>query len=106
MSSFKDKVGRLLDRAIPTFGETIRYQSQEYGSYDLEAVFDADFLIIDPDTEVVVSSNQPRIGVKLADLVGEPKKGDSLIIDNHLYYVDDSQEDGQGGAAITLTKAK
>ena len=65
--SFKELVGGLLDVAIPTFGETIDYRPNAGGSFSIEAVFDRSFEQIDPDTEEVIASNVPMLGIKLAN---------------------------------------
>ena len=109
MSSFKDKVGNLLDVAIFTFGEklkdgstAIEYRPKDGLPYKIPGVFDRNFEIVDPDTEVVIASNIPRLGIKLKDLVCSPIKGDEVLIQAELFRVDDSQEDGQGGATLVL----
>ncbi|PIR25611.1 MAG: hypothetical protein COX62_04640 [Deltaproteobacteria bacterium CG_4_10_14_0_2_um_filter_43_8] len=105
MASFKELFGKVLDIAIPTMGEDVRYTSQVTGiPIDIKAVFDLKFEHVDPDTEMVISSNAPRIGVKLSDLPASPRKGDQveILASGAKYLVHDSQEDGQGGASLFL----
>lgn len=69
---------------------------------EINAVFDRDYQAVDPDTERVISSNQPMIGVRLRDLPAKPCKGDHVVIGEEEFKVIDSQEDGQGGASLFL----
>jgi len=102
--SFKELVGGLLDVAIPTFGETIDYRPNAGGSFSIEAVFDRSFEQIDPDTEEVIASNVPMLGIKLANLPFSPDRGDEVRIGRERFQVIDSQEDGQGGARLILNR--
>ncbi len=101
---FHRLVDGLLSRAIPTFGQKVEYRPKTGGRYSVTAVFDSEFQQIDPQTEVVVSVNRPRVGVKLIDLPGEPVQGDEFRIHPDFYVVNEVQEDGQGGATLWLTK--
>lgn len=103
--SFKDKVGDLLSKAVCAFGEDVRYRSKAGGTIKLRAIFDNEYQVVDPNTDTVVSSNVPRLGIKLADLPFKPIQGDQVTIGSTLYKVIDSQEDGQGGASLLLHKA-
>jgi hypothetical protein len=102
--SFQAKVGRFLTKAVNALGESVRYFHQDGGNVRIMAVFDNNFEVVDPNTETVVSSNHPRIGVKLADLLELPKKNDRVEFGRDMYKVVDCLEDGQGGASIWLHK--
>lgn len=107
VTSFKSRVSSLLGIVIPATGEDVEYRPKSGGVIKIKAVFDSEFLEVDPDTEALVSSFSPRIGVRLSDLQGKPAKGDSVIIidSGKRFRVTDSQEDGQGGATLLLHKA-
>ena len=100
--AFKDLVGGLLSVAIPTFGETVYYHPDKGGSFTICAVFDEAFEYVDPDTEELVATVMPAIGVKLADIPFKPTREDEVRIGKRRFEVVDSQEDGQGGARIIL----
>lgn len=103
--NFKNNlVSGVLKICIPTFGEPIEYRPAKGGSFKLKAVFDREFLAIDPNTEATVSSNNPAVGIRLADLPVVPKQGDKVKIENEIFKIEDSVEDGQGGATLTLIK--
>lgn len=99
---FKGLVNCLLDVAIPTMGETIRYFPKSGGDYTLKAVFDRNFIQVDPETQVEVASNLPAIGVNLNRMFEKPQQGDRVRIGDEWFRVTDSQEDGQGGATLML----
>jgi len=105
--SFKNKVQNLLGTVIPTLGEKVQYRPKAGGSIIINAVFDNEYESVDPETEQLVSSNIPRIGIRLSDLSSPPEKGDKLVTeDGQTYKVTDPREDGQGGATLYLHKVK
>lgn len=104
MDSFKAKVGRLLTKAVNALGENAKYCHQAGGSVLIRAIFDLEAEQVDPNTEVIVSSNAPRLGVKLVDLLEAPREGDTVEVGTAIYRVVDSVEDGQGGATLWLHK--
>lgn len=100
--SFRDLYGGVLDIAIPCLGETVVYRPRRGGVHTISAVFDEKAINIDPDTEEFVSSNDPKIGIKLSDLPHIPIEGDRVDIGQRQFEVKDVQEDGQGGAEVYL----
>jgi len=106
LPDFKSKVDCLLNVAIPTFGEEVRYSPTKGGDYRMVAVFDRNFQQVDPDTEVVIASNIPALGVNLNNMFEAPEQGDMVDIKGELFRVTDSQEDGQGGATLIMQKAE
>lgn len=108
VGTFKDKVHRMLGHLIPAFGESVRYEPIDGGRYPILGVFDREFELIDPQTENVIASNRPALGIRLADLPQSPKEGDLVYIDatRECFRVTDSQEDGQGGATLIMHKVE
>lgn len=102
--SFKDLVDCMLGVNIPCCGETVCYRPCKGGVFTIPAVFDDDFITVDVDTEELVSSQAPRIGVRLRDLPFIPAVDDNVSIGKRHFKVNDCQEDGQGGATIFLTE--
>ena len=100
--SFKELVGGLLDVAIPTFGESIDYRPKKGGSFTIDAVFDESFEQVDPNSEEIVASNVPVIGIKASNIPFPPEQGDEVRIDQRRFKVTDSQEDGQGGISVFM----
>lgn len=85
-----------------TFGETVEYEPRLGGSLSVVGVFNDKALFVDPQTEQVVSSQQPTLGVKRSDLDAAPIKGDRVTIRGKKYLVHDSQEDGEGWLHLFL----
>ncbi len=104
---FHDKVASVLGICTETFGEDLFYTPKLTGrAVQLRAIFDENFIQLDPNSDALVATNQPAIGVRLSDLPDVPREGDKL----RRYYlgkttewkVVDAQEDGQGGARLVL----
>lgn len=99
---FRDRVNKLLNHAKNNFGEDAVYHPQAGGSHTLRGIFDNEYQAVDPDTEQVISANQPVFGVNLFDLDFEILVGDTIDIRNLTYKITDKREDGQGGASLIL----
>lgn len=105
MVDFRDRVDKVLKSCTREFGEDCTYYpSDRNGSYKLRGIFDNDWQQVDPDTEQVISSNQPVLGVNLFDLNFEIKPGGKVKIRNLMYKIYDVREDGQGGASLLMHK--
>lgn len=104
MVDFRDRVDKLLKVATRTFGEDVTFMPRVGGLYVIKGIFDNDYEAIDPDTEEVISSNQPMVGINLHSLDVSPKQGDKFRVRNLTYKVIDVREDGQGGASCFLHK--
>ena len=99
---FRDRVSRVLNHATKAFGEEVTYYPQAGGSLFITGIFDNEYESVDPDTEQVISANQPVLGVNLNDVSFELKAEDSVKIRNLTYKIYDVREDGQGGASLLL----
>mgnify|MGYP005989024993 CR=1 FL=1 len=106
MRNFRNRVDRLLKHCTDNFGEKVIYYPCSGGSYSIEAIFDNNYEIVDPETENVVSSNHPMIGVNLNDLNFELKTNDMVQVRNLKYKITEIREDGQGGASLFLHKSQ
>lgn len=109
MAGFLGLVDKLLGSATKLLGDdscekTVIYESKRGGRTKIFAVFDNQFEAVDPDTERVVTSLNPVIGVRLRDLPQKPIEHDIVIARNVRYRVIDIQEDGVGGASLILHK--
>lgn len=105
---FKNKVQRVLGHVTQHLGQDATYYPCKGESLTVRVVFDNDYEIVDPNTEAVISSNAPIILVRLSDFPAEISENEifqmSLEIGgpNLKYKVWSVQEDGQGGARVTL----
>jgi hypothetical protein len=102
--NFKDLVDDMLGVLTETFGEAVYYQHKKLKAqpYKITAVFDEMWEFTDPQTQAVVSTNAPRLGIRMSDLRVTPEQDDKVIIGKRHFLVKDSLEDGQGGAYLML----
>lgn len=103
---FRKHVDRILKKATKTFGQEVTFYPKAGGVFKVQAVFDSEYQVLDPETEQVLSANQPGLGVNLNDFPEEPKQGDEVQVGELRFRVSDKREDGQGGAVLLLNKVK
>ena len=104
MGDFRDKVNNVLNHGMNTFGEYVDFYPKAGGVYKVKAVFDNSYEAIDPDTEQLISANQPTLGVNLNKIDFEMRQGDQVQVRDTRYEITDKREDGQGGALLLLHK--
>lgn len=103
---FKALVDNALGAIIGTCGERVRVVSKDrrYPPFDMSSVYDDNFKYIDPETENLVSSNEPAIGYRMSDTPKPLLAGDKVHVYSERlnYVVKNVIEDGQGGAVAQL----
>ncbi len=101
---FDDLAEDIHDCSTFSFGEEFIYKPKEGGQFRLVGIFNEIHEQVDPDTERIVATNTPSVGIKLKDLPVEPKKGDIVLrlSKNTKFRVIDSQEDGEGMSQMFL----
>lgn len=82
----------------------VTYSKVVNSEENLRGVFDSKYQIVDPETEEIISTNKPGVGVNLNDFEVIPVQGDEFFIQGIWFRVTDKQEDGQGGAVLLLNK--
>ena len=102
MTDFRERVNKVLNHCKKNFGEDCILYPKDGGSFPIVGIFDHDYEGVDPDTEQVISANQPVLGINLNDTDFEILIGDKVKIRNLLYKIYDKREDGQGGASLLL----
>lgn len=103
---FKDVVDGALGVLTDTFGQRVDYRPLTGGSFEIDAVFDRESISIDPNTEALIASANPAIGIRERDLPRKPEQGDKVSICGELFKVESPIPDGQGGTTLMLTKLK
>jgi hypothetical protein len=103
---FRTRVDRVLNHCTNIFGEEIIFYPKKGGVYKVRGVFDNEYRTIDPDTEQVLSVNQPALGINLNDFPIEISIEDSVKVRGLLFKIVDKREDGQGGALLMLHKSR
>jgi hypothetical protein len=104
MTDFRERVDKILSVSMDKFGENVKFFPKSGGVFEVRGIFDNEYQSLDPDTEQVVSVNQPALGVNLNDLKFEVKQNDEVEIRGQRFRVQDKREDGQGGATLMLHK--
>lgn len=94
----------LLTQATSTFGERVVYWPASEPSFEITAIFDATFQMLEPGGNAMIQSTQPRLGVKLSDFACPPAEGDRVEVRGTIYDVVEYQPDGQGGAMLMLQR--
>ena len=97
-----DLTDTVLKHSTNTFGERVVYWPAEAPSFEIQGVFDAAFISVDPSSGVTIQSTTPRLGVRLSAFQNEPAEGDRVEIRGQVYDVSEYQPDGQGGAVLIL----
>lgn len=95
-----------MDKCLEAFSEDVIYTPADIGisPVTMLAIFDREFISVDPQTGASVISTQPTIGVKNNQLPSAPNPGDRVTIRGELYRVIESQTDGWAGTKILLHK--
>ena len=105
MVDFRARVDSVLKKATATFGEECKFYPKEGGCFIVNGIFDNTYQAIDPETEQVLSGNQPALGINLNDVTKfKLKQGCEVELRNKRFKVSDVQEDGQGGAVLRLQR--
>lgn len=96
---------RMHRTALTTFGKAITYIPVDGTEYPVaKAIFDKNFLAVDPNTGATVQSTNPMLKLRLADLQRAPKAGDRVRVDGVTYRINEPQPDSEGGLMIELDK--
>lgn len=104
MGDWRSKTDLVMKHCVDAFSEAVKYLPKDGNEFSLNAIFDKEFIEVDPDTGSLIQSRNPRIGVRESDLQREPLEGDRVAIRGVLYRVIDSQSDGQAGTELSLLK--
>jgi len=102
--SFLAKTDLMLGTLKRSLGEKMIYQHLDGGEVAITAVWNREHEIVDANTETIVSTVHPHIGVQLKDLIQPPKENDTVLFLGNTFRVIDVEEDGQGAAQIILFK--
>lgn len=105
--SWEDKTETLLSKCMSTFGVgedgCFDYFPKSGGvGFKVPGIFDKAYQAVDPNTQTVVSSLIPNLGIKLSDLPTAPVKGDQVVVEGVRYKINEVQKDVHGGARLFL----
>jgi len=83
---------------------TFKYIPKVGVGFDVRGIFDNEYKAVDPDTQAIVSSLVPNLGVKLSDLPQSPQNGDMVFVQDQKFRIIEVQKDVHGGARLFLHK--
>lgn len=93
----------MLRTVLATFGEPVIYVRDGAETQIHKAVFDQNYQAVDPNTGATIISDNPMIGVRIADLPdGEWREGDEVIVRGVTYRCIEPVKDSEGHMRIVL----
>jgi len=105
-TDFEELDCSIMKVAKECLGEKIKYFPKVGCPLEFRGIFDNNFEQVDPDTEIVIASNQPVLGIKKKDLPLPAEKGDKVFIKDIEYRVEDAQEDGPAAVVLFLKRTE
>lgn len=103
--SWLETTGQVLGNCLTTFGEPITYIPKGQPAVVMTGIFDDLYESVDPNTGVIITSQQPVLGIRDVDLGQTPRQDDQVLVRGILYRVKEVQTDGQSGSKLYLHKA-
>ncbi len=93
-----------MGNCLITFGEEITYTPKGKPAVVMTGIFDDLYESVDPNTGAIITSQQPILGIRDADLGQTPRQDDQVLVRSILYRVKEVQTDGQSGSKLFLHK--
>jgi len=105
MTIFGDLVRSVSSAVLATFGEPVVFHLEgQAEALPGRGVFSAAHQEVDTSTGVPVSSVQPVLEVRQADLPATPTEGDAVTVQGVLYLITEVRPDGHGFIKLMLHK--
>lgn len=102
--NWRSHTDRIISAVTKTFGDEMTFSPKGGTPVQINGVFDFEHEAVDPETQAIISVQQPVVTVRIADLPREPKRGDRFVIKSVSYDVRDVRPDGHGAALVLLNK--
>ena len=103
MTVFGEMTKALSAIVLTTFGEPVVFHIEgQAAPIDSTGVFTAQHQAVDASTGVAVSTVQPVLEVRQADLPALPTEGDAVTVQGVLYLIVDVRPDGHGFLKLML----
>lgn len=99
--------GLVLGPAIAQFGEAVTYTFANWIAVSITAVFDEQYIGVEPANGQAVATAMPVLGVQLSQFPAPPQQGDSVLIQRtgERFVVREVRPDGHGAAKLMLNDA-
>ena len=105
MTAFGDLTRAVSSIVLDTFGEPVVFHLEgQAQALPGRGVFSAAHQEVDASTGVPVSTVQPVLEVRLADLPATPTEGDAVTVQGVLYLIVEVRPDGHGFLKLMLHK--
>jgi len=105
MTVFGDLTRAMSSIVLTTFGEPVVFHLEgQAEALPGQGVFSAAQQEVDASTGVPVSTVQPVLEVRLADLPATPTEGDAVTVQGVLYLIVEVRPDGHGFLKLMLHK--
>lgn len=92
----------VLEVCESVFGEPVVYTPQGLDPINISGIYDDLYEAVDPNTNTIITSDQPVLGIRNAELGVTPRQGDQVNVRNTDFTVKEVQTDGQGGSKLFL----
>ena len=100
-----DLANRALTAVVSVMGEPVTI-TRGQSTAQVNGVFQASHVGLDPDTGIQVRSTQPVVLVNRGDMPWDPKQGDTVVVRSTTYRVRDLQPDGHTGWLLMLHRSQ
>lgn len=95
--------GLVLGPVVNVFAEAVTYAPASGAAYTTQGVFTEGFQVVTLlEDGSSITGEQPRLGVRLADLSAAPLQGDAITIRGTTYSVNEVRLDSHGRADLML----
>lgn len=96
----------VLSPVMTVFGESMQYSPASGASYSISGVFDEAYKEVDPLGGTGLTSDQPVLGVRSAQFLLPPKRGDQItrLANGYVYQVKEVRPDGHGWLKLMLNE--
>jgi hypothetical protein len=91
--------------AVDHLGSVASYTPEGGEAVEVQGIFDAAYVLVDPGAGPGVSSCGPALFVRMADLPSDPREDEpSIEVAGVQYRVKEVRPDGQGGVLLLLSE--
>lgn len=99
--AFSDLTDRALGAIKDAFGSSVTYTPTSGSPVTIDGVFNRRYYEL-VEGDVPVSTDQPNLLVRIADLAADPVEGDEVTVSGQTYRVYRVEKDGEGAALLLL----
>lgn len=103
MSGFRDSVDTDYQNVLHgDFAEPVSVANGSGSTVTIQALFEKTFKEVNPETQTVVLSSNPRVAVWAGDIPFTLKQGQQVTARGKTYKIESLEPDGEGGILLYL----